>query len=158
VGATDPPDEVEYKRGQLERQDAQSGYTPAKREQTEEVVPGDVKSNGLFGAPPKVTAPTIKSAYRDIPASYDVTKSQPYAIEMAKEGERQHARDEHLADEKTMADYRENLRSKRPNRGATGDSPSSTRRRRCAHRSTKSISGLKRSPRKEESGTRHDQR
>jgi hypothetical protein len=117
-------DEQEYKRGQLERQDAQSGYTPAKREQTEEVVPGDVQSNGLFGAPPKVTAPTIKSAYRDIPASYDVTKSQPYAIEMAKEGERQHARDEHLADEKTMANYRENLRSKRPNRGATGDSPS----------------------------------
>lgn len=117
-------DEVNYRRQQQDREDAKSGYTPAKRTETQEVVPGEVKSDGLFGAPPNVTAPTIRSAYKDQPASYDVKKSQPYAIEMAKEGERQNARDEHLADEKTMANYRERLRSERPNHGATGDSPS----------------------------------
>jgi hypothetical protein len=78
------------------------------------------------------------------PASYDVTKSQPYAIEMAKEGERS-ARATSISPTKRRWRITARICGRSARTAARqATARQSTRRRRCARRSTKSISGSKR--------------
>jgi hypothetical protein len=112
-------------RRQLERQDAQSGYTPAKARRLRKWCPATSSPNGLMGAPAKVTAPTIRSAYRDIPRRTTSPSRSPTRSRWPRKASASTRATEHLADEKTMANYRGESATRRasePRRG--GDSPS----------------------------------
>jgi hypothetical protein len=106
-----------------QRADFESGYTPASTTTKDVVQPGSVESGGLFGAPGKVTAPSITKQTATIPAAYDFAASKTAKAKGMDIQTGEVKRTERLQDAKTMADYRESLRKNRPNKGATTDSP-----------------------------------
>lgn len=116
-------DEAARKNRQEERADFEAGYTPAKTTTKDVVQPGKVESSGLFGAPGSVTAPSIQKQKLTIPSAYDFAASKTGKTKAMDLQTGEVRRQERMTDAKSMADYRESLRSKRPGGGRTTDSP-----------------------------------
>jgi hypothetical protein len=81
-----------------ERADASAGYTPSRIEEKETVEPGSVESNGAFGAPGRVTGPSIKKEKLTIPAALDYTKSTAYRARQQTHDIHETERAEHIED------------------------------------------------------------
>jgi hypothetical protein len=115
--------EDERKNRQEERADFESGYTPKKTTTKAVVEPGSVTTNGLLGAPGKVTAPRLKQEKLTIPSAYNFMASKAGQEKKLEIDRKELERGEHMTDAKKLIDYREQKRAQRPNRGATTDSP-----------------------------------
>lgn len=85
-----------------QRADAAAGYTPGHTEEKETVEPGSVSTNGLFGAPGKVSGPSIKKTRLTIPGALDYTRSTAYQARRQQHEIHETERGEHIQDSETI--------------------------------------------------------
>jgi len=104
------------------RADAAAGYTPTRIENKDVVEPGTVETNGLMGAPGKVTAPKVTQQSLTIPGALDYTKSNAYRARAQTDATKEKDRTEHISDsEKIHADNRAyDVKNPLPSRASSG--------------------------------------
>lgn len=97
-----------------QRADATAGYTPSHVETKDVVEPGTVETNGLMGAPGKITGPQIVQKTATIPGALDYTKSTAYRARAQTHDMKEQDRTEHIQDAETIHDHNRNYNVDHP--------------------------------------------